>query len=77
MALFSGHMIDAPGREVPRFPADKELAAAEAISEALDEIGASAGDLCICGGRLWRGFRCSPRRRWRAQGGSELYIPFE
>jgi hypothetical protein len=24
VALFSGHMIDAPGREKPRFPPDKE-----------------------------------------------------
>ena len=24
VVLFSGHMIDAPGREKPRFPPDKE-----------------------------------------------------
>jgi hypothetical protein len=26
--LFSGHMIDAPGRKTPRFPADTERTAA-------------------------------------------------
>ena len=29
--LFSGHMIDSPTREKPRFPADKEPIAAKAI----------------------------------------------
>lgn len=48
--LFSGHMIDAPDRPTPRFPADKEAIAAKAIAEKLDEIGAGAEDLAICGG---------------------------
>jgi hypothetical protein len=30
VALFSGHMIDAPDRAKPRFPADKEPIAARA-----------------------------------------------
>ena len=47
--LFSGHMIDAPGRKQPRFPADKEFAAREAIVETLTKAGAAAGDLAICG----------------------------
>jgi hypothetical protein len=48
--LFSGHMIDAPGRSTPRFPPAKEPAAAEAIAAKLDELGAEAGDVAICGG---------------------------
>ena len=32
VVLFSGHMIDAPGREKPRFPPDKEPIAASAIA---------------------------------------------
>jgi hypothetical protein len=56
--LFAGHMIDAPGRKRPRFPADIEAVAREKIREAVvEEIkrgvgvaaayagGASGGDL--------------------------------
>jgi hypothetical protein len=74
--LFSGHMIDAPGRKAPRFPADKEAVAAAAIAGTLAAIDAAQGDLAICGGAcggdllfaeacLARGLRL------------ELYIPFE
>jgi hypothetical protein len=48
--LFSGHMIDAPGRKEPRFPADKEDVAKAAIEATLTKAGAEAGDLAICGG---------------------------
>lgn len=48
--LFSGHMIDAPGRKEPRFPADKEKTAAEAIAAKLDELAAGSEDLALCGG---------------------------
>ncbi len=48
--LFSGHMIDAPGRKEPRFPADKENVAKAAIEATLTEAGGEAGDLAICGG---------------------------
>ena len=40
--VFSGHMIDAPGRVSPRFPADKEDAARKKIKEAVCEIQAAA-----------------------------------
>jgi len=67
--LFSGHMVDAPGREKPRFPADKEPIAAQRISEALDALGAGPADLALgqaaAGGDLLfleaclqRGVRC-------------------
>jgi len=54
--LFSGHLIDAPDRKEPRFPADKEAIASEKIVEALELLGASPDDLALtqgaCGGDL-------------------------
>ena len=54
--LFSGHMIDAPDRATPRFPAEKETIAAQKIAEALDRLGAGPDDLALtqgaCGGDL-------------------------
>jgi hypothetical protein len=42
--LFAGHMIDAPDRKKPRFPADKEQVAREKIKEAvLKEMNSGAG----------------------------------
>lgn len=45
--LFSGHMIDAPGRPDPRFPPSCEAAAARAIGALLDRLGAGPGDLAL------------------------------
>ena len=74
--LFSGHMIDAPGREHPRFPADKEPIAGEAIARTLAEEGAGPGDLAICGGAC--GGDLIFAEAALAQGlALELYIPFE
>lgn len=67
--LFSGHMIDAPDRAEPRFPAAAELLAAKAIGSALDTLDAGPNDLALCqaaaGGDLLfleacqaRGLRC-------------------
>src|SRR5207302_7254013 len=67
--LFSGHMVDAPNRQPPRFAANKEGIAALKIAEALDELGAGPDDLALCqaaaGGDLLfleacqqRGVRC-------------------
>ncbi len=76
VALFSGHMTDAPRRALPRFPPDKEPIAAAAIAAALADLGIGPDDLAICGGAcggdllfaeaaLARGARLA------------LYIPFE
>jgi hypothetical protein len=71
VALFSGHMIDAPGREKPRFPPDKEPIAARAIAEPLAPGGpydlrrACGGDLLFAEAALARSARL------------ELHIPFE
>jgi len=45
--LFSGHMIDAPDRPEPRFPPEKEAAAAKEIAAALEKLGAGTGDLAL------------------------------
>lgn len=64
--LFSGHMIDAPTRPAPRFPADKESVAAQKIAEALDHLDASAEDLALtqgaCGGDLLFTEACQQRK---------------
>ena len=64
--LFSGHMIDAPGRQSPRFPAEKESVAAQKIAEVLDKLGACPEDLALtqgaCGGDLLFTEVCQQRR---------------
>jgi tetratricopeptide (TPR) repeat protein len=49
--VFAGHMIDAPGREKPRCPADKEALAREKIKEAIvTEMNTGAGVACAYAG---------------------------
>jgi hypothetical protein len=48
--LFSGHRVDAPGRVLPRFPAEKVPEAARRIAAALDELGVDPEDLAFCQG---------------------------
>jgi hypothetical protein len=43
--LFSGHMVDAPGREKPRFPATLESAVKQAIRAEVDGLAAGPGDV--------------------------------
>lgn len=56
VVVFSGHMIDdpavrGPGQAKPaRFPADRVDAVARAIGRYLDAIGATRGDVGLCGG---------------------------
>ncbi|MGQ0700857.1 MAG: hypothetical protein ACT4PZ_21770 [Panacagrimonas sp.] len=45
--LFSGHVVDAPDRPTPRFPASLVPVAAEKIGQALDRLGAADGDLAL------------------------------
>jgi hypothetical protein len=74
--LFSGHMIDAPGRKEPRFPPDKEPVAAQAIATALKGLDAGPDDVAICGGAC--GGDLLFAEACLAQGARlELYIPFE
>jgi hypothetical protein len=48
--LFSGHLVDAPDRTPPRFPADKVGAAARRIGAELDRLDAGPADLAITQG---------------------------
>jgi tetratricopeptide (TPR) repeat protein len=54
--LFSGHMVDEPGRAKPRFPANKVDVAAAEITRALENLAAGPDDLALtqgaCGGDL-------------------------
>lgn len=63
--LFSGHMIDTPDRPTPRFPADKETIAAQAIAETLDRLGVGPDDLALtqgaCGGDILFAEACLQR----------------
>ena len=48
--LFSGHMVDAEDRAVPRFPAGQVPAATAAIASKLDDLAVGEADLAICSG---------------------------
>ena len=48
--LFSGHMVDAPKRPVPRFPRDNVTAAQARIEAVLDQLKAGPGDLAFTQG---------------------------
>jgi hypothetical protein len=74
--LFSGHMIDAPGREKPRFPPDKEPAAARAIASALSDLDLGPRDFCICGGACGGDLLFAEAALARSAR-LELYIPFD
>src|SRR5215813_6570901 len=50
VVVFSGHMIDKPGRPEERFPPSKEGVVRERIAKQLEVWGVGAGDLAICGG---------------------------
>ena len=76
VVLFSGHMIDAPGREKPRFPPDKEPIAAGAIAAALQDLDVGAQDLCICGGACGGDLLFAEAALARSAR-LELYIPFD
>jgi hypothetical protein len=76
VVLFGGHMIDAPRRAKPRFPADKEPVAARAIAEALDTIGVGPHDLCVCGGACGGDLLFAEAALARSAQ-LEIYIPFD
>lgn len=66
--LFSGHMIDKPGRDHPRFPESKAAAAGEAIQRALEKVWTriAAPDLhgmaaAACGGDILFHEACQKR----------------
>jgi len=48
--LFSGHMIDKPGRKPPRFPPEMEPAVVDEIEKILNTWDIGEHDLALCGG---------------------------
>lgn len=68
-------MIDRPGREIRRFPADKAPAAARAIGQVLDEIQADASCIAICGGACG-GDLLFAESALRRGCSIRLYLPF-
>ncbi len=74
--LFSGHMIDAPGRKEPRFPPDKEPIAAAAIASTLEGLGVGREDLAICSGACGGDLLFAEAALVRGAA-LEIYIPFE
>jgi len=76
VVLFSGHMIDAPGRANRRFPPEKEPIAARAIADALRDLGAGPADLAICGGACGGDLLFAETALVR-RARLELYIPFD
>ncbi len=74
--LFSGHMIDEPGRAEERFPEDMKDLAAGAIAAKLDELGAGEQDLALCEGACGGDLlfaQAALERRLRV----ELRLPFD
>jgi hypothetical protein len=69
-------MIDAAGRKQPRFPADRESIAGDAIVDTLTQSGAGAGDLAICGGACGGDLIFAEACLARGTG-LELYLPFD
>ncbi|MBL1263823.1 hypothetical protein [Candidatus Methylomicrobium oryzae] len=63
--LFSGHMIDSPGRKSPRFPAAKENIAGKRIAAVLSDLQAGPHDLGLtqgaCGGDILFAEACRQR----------------
>jgi hypothetical protein len=50
VVICSGHMMDAPDRETPRFPKEKAEVVRAKIAQQLERWEIGAGDLAVCGG---------------------------
>jgi tetratricopeptide (TPR) repeat protein len=74
--LFSGHMVDAPDRKQPRFPADKLPQAARALQQVLDALGAGEGDLLLTQGAAGGDLMCAEACRERGVR-VQLLLPLE
>lgn len=74
VVVSSGHMVDAPGRPSPRFPAEAEDAVRRRIEAVLDRWAVGQGDLGICGGA--RGSDILFAESCRRRGATvRLYLP--
>ncbi len=79
--LFSGHLIDAPDRDTPRFPAEKESIAGQKILSSLERLGAGPDDLALtqgaCGGDILFTEACQKlgvRVQWMQPFGGPKFI---
>jgi tetratricopeptide (TPR) repeat protein len=59
VVICSGHMIDAPDRETPRFPVGKAEAVRAKIAAQLEQWKIGAGDLAVCGGACGADILCA------------------
>jgi hypothetical protein len=74
--LFSGHMIDRPGRAEPRFPPAMEREAGERIEKALDKLNADSSDMAIVPGAACGGDILFIEACLRRQMKVDVYLPF-
>jgi hypothetical protein len=74
--LFSGHMIDSPDRNAPRFPADAEPVAHAAIARKLNDLGADTSDLAVCSGACGGDLLFAENVLARGVP-LEMYLPFD
>lgn len=76
IVLFSGHMIDAPGRKRPRFPPGMEPIARRAIAQTLSRLRVREGNLAISGGACGGDLLFAEEALARGAG-SALYLPLD
>lgn len=74
--LFSGHIIDVPGRSQARFPAALEPAVSARIASELDALSAGPEDLALCGGAAGGDLLFAEACAQRGVG-LEILLPFE
>lgn len=74
--LFSGHMVDAPDRKQPRFPATKLAQAAQALRQVLDTLGTGEGDLLLTQGAAGGDLLCAAACHERGAR-VQLLLPLE
>jgi hypothetical protein len=76
VVLFSGHMVDRPDRETPRFPATRVPAARRALARLLDRLGAQPPDRAVTGGAGGGDLLFAELALARGMA-LEVYLPFE
>jgi hypothetical protein len=59
VVVCGGHMIDAPGRAHPRFPAAKAEAVRQSIARQLNQWEVGKNDLALCGGASGADILCA------------------
>jgi len=73
--LFSGHMIDAPGRDSPRFPPQQEKSARQALVQLLQDLDAGPRDRAVCSAACGGGLLFAEAATERGVP-QQVYLPF-